>query len=119
MSARGDVIRDIDGRGVAQAGKRYMGRELAGFRLEPELAQEPFLLGLHLVHCALAGGAGENSAGLRPAETVETVDGDGERVAAARVAENGIHFLRHTVVDVTNEAQGDVIVLRIDPACPG
>ena len=58
-----------------------MRRELARFRRQADLAQEPLLLRLQRVQLAVAGGAGEDRAGLSAAEAVEPVDGDAERMA--------------------------------------
>src|SRR3712207_4511432 len=119
MAVGRNVMRDVDRGDLLQARKGDVRRELAGLRSKADLAQEALLLPLQLVQLAIAGGAGEDRPGLRAPEAVEPVDSDIDRSALASLAENRRDILGHALVDVADEAQGDVVVLGLDPACAG
>ena len=88
-------------------------------RRQSDAAQEAFLLSLHLGEFVRRLDPGEDRPGLATAEAVETVDRDVERGAAAGFAERGGHVPRRALLDVADEAQGDVVVLGLDPAGAG
>ena len=96
MPARREVIRDVEGRGVAQPRQRHVRRELAGLRRQADPAQQPLLLRLQLEDLGRWRTTRAKTArGFAAAEGVEAVDGDAERLAPASFAEHRIDVARH------------------------
>ena len=81
----------------------------------PARRKQPLLLGLELDQSRARLHLGDDGARPRTAESVEIVDRDVDRIALDAV-EQMRRLVRGAVVDVAQEAQGDVIVVGVDPA---
>src|SRR4051794_4858883 len=95
-----------------------MRTEFSPLRLEPDPLDDPFLLTLKLSQCRRSPHAGDDRVRLVAAERVEAC----ERQVEARpvdALQRSADLLGCPLVDVTDEAEGDVVVFRVDPARSG
>src|SRR5215472_14415083 len=86
----------------------------ASFRFEPEPLQEPIVLGLQLHQRRGRRRRGDDSPRLAAAERGQSIETEVERLAM-NAAKHAGDLSRQSVVDVADEAQRQMIVLRVDP----
>ena len=92
-----------------------MRRVFAPLRLQSDALHQPFVLGLHVEQGLRLRNRGDHRARLAAAERRQTLQVQIES-AALDAAEHEGDFLGDQVVDVADEAQRQMIILRIDPA---
>ena len=92
-----------------------MGRELAGFRRQPDPAHDPLVLGLQLDERLARLHRNIERMRLVAAERAEPGQRHFERALAHRIEHVG-NVVGGSFADIADEAQGDVEVFRLDPA---
>src|SRR4051794_31028044 len=95
-----------------------MGNELASFGIKPEALHQPLQLRLQLDQRPARFDGGDHRARFLAAETLQPLHFHFERLAVDSKQQRG-DFIRRDAVDIADEAQGDVIIFGIDPACAG
>src|SRR5882757_7132743 len=118
IAAHRKIIGDVLARSVVQPRQRDMGDELAPFGIEPQALHQPLQLGLQFDQRPARLDGSDHRARFLAAETLQALHLDLERLAVDSKQQRG-DFVRRHAVDISDEAQGDVIIFGIDPACAG
>src|SRR3954447_10399944 len=101
--------------GIAQPRQRDMRRELAPFRLEPNVAQQPLMFSLQLHKRGRGSDQRDDHARPVAAESRQRIELDLESLAPDLAEDEG-GLPRDGFVHIADEAQSDVIIFGIDPA---
>ncbi len=113
--ARRQIFRHVAAGGFAQARERDVRGVFAPLRLKPDALHQPLLLGLHVEQRLRRRDIRHHRARLAAAERGQALHVQIEGAALDTAQQRG-DLMRGHVVDVADEAQRQVIVLRIDPA---
>ena len=117
MPTSHEIIGDVEGRRGAQPRQRHVRRELAGLQRKSDPPHHPLFLRLEIEDLRRGNDPCEDRARFASAEGVEAIDGDLQRLTPASFLQHLINFARHPLVDVADEAKGDVVEFGIDSAC--
>src|SRR6476659_4714630 len=101
-----------------QPRQRHMRREFAALGIEPEPLHQPFEFGLQLAQRPARLDRRDHRPRFLAAKALQALHLDLERLAVDPKQHRG-DFIRRHAVDIADEAQGDVIIFGIDPACAG
>ena len=108
-------MRELGRRGVAQPRQRDMRHEFAPLRRQADATHLPLDVGLQIGQRLRRCSAGEDGPRLVAAEAAERIERHLEGIGAD-IGEHVVDIVRHAPVDIAQEAQGDVVVGRLDPA---
>jgi hypothetical protein len=90
-------------------------RILAGLEFKADAPQPPFMIGLQIHERGVCLYLCDKGARLVAPKPAQTLEGD-RRGRLAAIAERLVDVAREASIGVTDEAQGNVIVVRLKPA---
>src|ERR1700730_10796059 len=118
IASRGKIFGDGGAGRRAQPGERDVGSEFARLGRNADAPHEPFLFGLKFDQGGSWLGPGDEGPGLGAAEGTQLLDRHGERRPPALFG-GRMDLPRGRIVDVADEAQGQMVMFGFDPERAG
>jgi len=118
IAASGQILHDIvEPRGFEPC-QRHMRSEFAGIWRQPDALADPLDLALQGIHLRRLRNAGPDRMRFLRAEGTNAFEPELEFRPIDPV-EAFYDFIGRAAVDITDKAQGDVVIFHIDPSCSG
>lgn len=118
VAASGQILHDVvEPRGL-EPRQRHMRHEFAGIRRQADALADPLDLALQGIHFRRLRDAGPDRMWFLRTERTDAFQPELEFRPVDPV-ETFNDFIGRAAVDITDEAQGDVVILHIDPSCSG